>query len=491
MADIVQLFHSAAGLDAKADVLANYIVTYRKKARPGSLNISNCLFASGLSDEDKATLFEKVRCRVVAHLHFTYPLIDSTRFKTEYDRLGEFADQFKRSYLSTKKWQSAPTLFQNNVYPFLNLVSKRPIRFAETYQPITLEDKADITVAGLGSDQLISNSTQFYYNLEHEFLFSTVTSLSFDSIDKSVFYGTDLNKVPLEVLFDESKFQRQLDICTYIIPRGDADQAINILRYDGSGFDHFNQVFYSEKHKEIFGEVATVPHFHFQNNVENLIYLKKEKNDEHDTSFSNAGCNAIDCAHLREYLRGLDALSDSELKETTISYGMPFLEAKKEGIKFDINVVQMLDKLIEAAQTQHLSSQTVFFLGKLYREINSIIDYNTDDAKVLKLETNNESAVPPDKAPGEAVDTPETFTGLILALDILEKVHKQQDMTSDVKFKRDLMAIETICAKEVVDTISQTKQPVRGAESSSTEQGPRTGKKRDKADDDTSTMGSN
>ena len=44
MADIVQLFHSAAGLDAKADVLANYIVTYRKKARPGSLNISNCLF---------------------------------------------------------------------------------------------------------------------------------------------------------------------------------------------------------------------------------------------------------------------------------------------------------------------------------------------------------------------------------------------------------------------------------------------------------------
>ena len=471
---LMQQFNSATSIEDKADVLANYIIAYRKKTRPGSLRISECVFDTGLSDKDKALLLGKVRAKVVSHLAFDYPEIDNTNFSVVPEDLGELARKFDRRYLSTKKWQSKPTLFNRNIFPELNLLKKYPIPFTQNLGGIgDVKNDDKIQISEINNDTIISNSTKFYYNPDERLLFSTVTSLSFDRVDGSVYCGTDLSKIPVQDLLDETKFTRQLDICTYLIPKGNPERAINILRYDGTGFNHYNQVFRSAKHKTVIGEIAKVPHFHFQNHIENLIYLKKEKSDSADKEYSNAGCNAIDCEHLKNYLNYLDGLTAEQLKQES-SYGMPFLEAKKDGLVLNIDIKNILNSYALSMDPKKMSAQTVVYMNKLYKELSNIIgdspmmaeqDVDSEGPNIgagagsggkFRL-SNYKSFRELSTRKGEVA---KSFSTLVVALDLLEKIHAQQEEAKSPEFKMDLMALEALCANGVIEAMN-CSQPIR------------------------------
>lgn len=466
-------FNAATTLEDKANVLANYILTYRKKTRPGSLRISECIFETGLSKEDKGKLFESVRQKVVGHLAYDYPEIDSTNFQVHRDDLDALARSFDRKYLSTKKWQSRPTLFSRNIFPGLNLLKKYPIRFANELGSIgDVPNDSKIQISEINNNTIISNSTSFYYNPEEQLLFSTVTSISFDRVDGSTYFGTDLSKIPTADLLNEENFTRQLDICTYLIPKGNPDRSINILRYDGSGFDHYNQVFRSEKHKEVIGEIAKVPHFHFQNPVENLIYLKKEKNDATDKEYSNAGCNAIDCEHLCNYLTYLDGLSEEDLMQES-TYGMPFLEAKRNGLVLNIDASQILNNYVLSMDPKKLTSQTMLFVSRLYKELSNVTGEAPSSVENTPPNVNDPNSRPTGgnlrsrgkfrlsdyksfrdltQKTGEIAQ--KSFDSLVVAIDMLDKIHAQQEVAKNPDFKMQLMALEAVCANAVVGAIS-------------------------------------
>lgn len=188
--------------------------------------------------------------------------------------------------------------------------------------------------------------------------------------------------------------------------------------------------FLSEKHKQIIGEVAQVPHFHFQNNVENLLYLKKSNKDDSDLNYSAPGCNAIDCEHLIKYLQQLDATPINMLKTETQSYGMPFLDAKIKNLPLNINIQATLLNVLSSPNS--LSVENINYLTTLYNQINKITyDDNTE---------NN------------------YFSKLIESLDVLEKMHKKIDSTQDPKQVAELTLIETECANQIVSAMSNYSQ---------------------------------
>lgn len=436
--DIQAEFDAALTLDDKARVLANHILQYRKNVRPRSLQISNCIFNSGFggqgstpfTKDEQKILIEKVRGLVSEALSFDYQRLENTNFRTNPENFEELSRKFDRTYLTTKKWQTQPVLFKGNVYNFLNLLPKRPIKFAEANSAVDYEQHEPIKVQKVHDSSYISNSAKFYYNDEFQFLYSTVTSLTFNPINTTEFYGVDPERIGIETFMDETKFEKQVDVCTYIVPNGNPEYAVNIMRYDGTGFNHFNQVFYSDEHKEVFGELAEVPHFHFQNNVENLIYTKKEKNNEADRTYSNAGCNAIDIPHLTNYLKKLDELSYSDLQASTSDFGMPFLQAKKLNIPMAINIKKFIYEYGQVlVNSAALSKDGIKYLTELYEKINSISF------------TDNKPE------PGH-------FDGLVLSLETLKLINAEREACKDKRLQFEIMALETVCATKIMETIS-------------------------------------
>lgn len=423
--------NNATTISEKAEVISQAILSYRKNVRPLSFKISNEIFNTGLSREDKIKLLKQIYEKVTYHLQFNYPNLFKIKLSTNLGNLENLEKNFDRTFLTQKKWQQKPFLFVTNVYKQLNNLPKQPIKFCETsglvddtFSSIEILDKENY------GGKLTLNSTNFFVNNEHQMLFSLITSISFSAINGDEFEGVEKRKIPLKSLFDETKFSREIDICTYVIPNGNPQNAINILRYDGTGCPHYNQVFLSEKHKQIIGEVAQVPHFHFQNNVENLLYLKKSNKDDSDLNYSAPGCNAIDCEHLIKYLQQLDATPINMLKTETQSYGMPFLDAKIKNLPLNINIQATLLNVLSSPNS--LSVENINYLTTLYNQINKITyDDNTE---------NN------------------YFSKLIESLDVLEKMHKKIDSTQDPKQVAELTLIETECANQIVSAMSNYSQ---------------------------------
>lgn len=464
-------FNNARTIDDKATVLTNYILTYRRNIAPGTAAISNCLFSNPhITEDDRKAILKKVKRGVVAALQFDYPDVDNPDLIFDFSKIEELSKNFDQAYLTSKKWQSQPAFFDSNVLMRVNGMAKIPINFAGRVTPVDYTDKSNLTVSSVHNSEFISNSTQFYVDLTKSFLFATVTTLTFTPVNAAYAAANPAN-LSATTLMNDANFTRQLDVCTYVLPDGDPKRAINTMRYDGTGVPHNNQVFYSPQHRAIIGDRAEVPHFHFPSNTEALLYTKKQSSDAADKGYTTAGCNAISCTSLQNYLQYLDGLTEAQLAAEK-PYNMPFVEAKTKGIVFNLNIEQVLTRYINTARHTALTVNTMNFIEELYREIQFIqtpeggqlaaptapknppTKPTSDGPKGIGFLVSNPLIELPDKSSNKPANKNSSFKDLCLALELLNMVHKKQEAETNPTIKAEMMALEAVMAKAVIESMS-------------------------------------
>ena len=465
-------FNNARTNDDRATVLTNYILTYRRNIAPGTAAISNCLFFNpNITKTDRDVILRKVKRGVVAALQYDYPDVDNPNLMFDNSKYDELSSGFDQAYLTSKKWQSQPAFFDSNILAGLNMLPKIPVKFAGRVTPVDYTDKSNITVSTVHNREYISNSTQFYTDPSRHYLFSTVTTLTFTPVD-ATYAAANPAHLSATTSMNDANFTRQLDICTYVIPEGNPERSINIMRYDGTGFPHNNQVFFSPQHRNIIGDRAEVPHFHFPNHVEALLYTKKESSDAADKVYTTAGCNAISCTKLQQYLQYLDGLTESQLAAEQ-TYNMPFLSAKQNGISFKLNIKQVLNNYVNTARHTELTVSTMNYIEELYREIQYIqsqeggmINGNPSDPekppttptgggpRVLGPLIDNPVIDVPSKSSGSPANKSAAFKDLLVALEVLKLVHKKQDAETNAVIKAETIALEAAVAKAVIESMS-------------------------------------
>jgi hypothetical protein len=121
-----------------------------------------------------------------------------------------------------------------------------------------------------------------------------------------------------------------------------------------------------------------------------------------------------------------------------------------------------------------MSAQTVVYMNKLYKELSNIIgdspmmaerDVDSEGPNVgagagsggkFRL-SNYKSFRELSTRKGEVA---KSFSTLVVALDLLEKIHAQQEEAKSPEFKMDLMALEALCANGVIEAMN-CSQPIR------------------------------
>ena len=455
---LIQKLNNTHNINEKANLIGDAILTYRKNVAPFTAYISDYIFNSGLVKEDVDKLITQINKRVVDSLVHIYPKIDSLDFKLDYsdkDVLIKARQEFNKKYLIEKKWQSKPYLLPNNFYGFINFVPKYPFAFFNENGTVEYENKELEVSQKIYNNDIVLNSSKFFINKNLNTLFSIVTTLKFSPITSQSNNSSNFKKtINNSEIYDEAEYKRALDICTYLIPKAKAEDAINVMRYDGTGFEHKNQVFYSDKHKQIFGEKATVPHFHFQSSVENLLYLKKSKKDDNDNSFVTAGCNAIDCDHLIAYLKNLQETSKENLGED--DFGMPFYYAKKFDLQLSVNTNSIIKTFISSSLENN--AENLEFVQQFYKELNLIRSkddgYINDNNNSFNSGNNNsENANSNQPTSFSTNSATKNFDELIGCLKMLKLTHKELEKSENLETIKKLVKIELVVAYEAMQSM--------------------------------------
>lgn len=338
---------------------------------------------------------------------------------------------------SNRQWQYVPFILKNEDYQKILLEKKYPI-YIEKYdydEPI-YKFKNSIKFKNEMSTKFkkikSSNDLQFFIGKDEQTLFAKViyqrfTPISFKLISKAKKnLSSEENKADL--IYRPDLYEHSLSISSYVLLDGDPKKAHMYMRYDGGEHLHKNLFLGNDKREAIFGAEAKSPHFHFQNEDDNLICIKKFRDSNRHVRFKTGRCNAIDCEHLVNYLVKLENTSNEEIEKQFYSnqhYNMPFLEAMYKHKSFAPSTIEnLLDNY-----------------GK---------DKDVKEQEYLKYLYENFK-------PKQSINC-HKFKKLVDSLEFLQYIHNQKASTQNLSNLKALTEIEILCADDVVNSISNSKE---------------------------------
>lgn len=239
-------------------------------------------------------------------------------------------------------------------------------------------------------------------------------------------------------IFKPNLYNRALSISLYVLLDGTYQKAHCVMRYDSSAFNHHNTYYYGDKRRGVYGEVATSPHFHFQNADDDLLCLKKSKNSEKVERWQSGRCNAIDCQHLVNYLIEIDRLSAEEVdnlcKFGNDDYNMPFIYFKQRNQYISVPIEKILKNFMESeSKNGKLSIADSEFIGETISNFN-------------ELYSQSEFAIEPTEN--------KIFTKLIKAINFLQFIYDKRKITINPRQLEILSHIEIEIADKVFNEIA-------------------------------------
>lgn len=349
-----------------------------------------------------------------------------------------FAD-FSTSDFIERKWQYIPFILHDSDYQELQRQEKTPI-YIDHYDysaPIySFKNNFQFTNEDLKKKKKEnSNDAKFYMSKDEKILFSKVTTLTFTPVNFKLVREYKRNATPEEkerMVYLPTLYDRTLTISMYVLLEGSSNKSHMFLRYDSSSKTHKNIYVGSDKRQSVYGLEAENPHFHFQNEDDNLLCIKKFRDANRHIKWKTGRCNAIDCKHLIKYLLELDSLSQEKLEELSrknLHYNMPFLHAKLNKKTYSMTSV---DKLLD----NYTNDGDQF-----------AIDYSSELKRKFKLYY-------PQKTVGVGE---QSFKKLITSLQFLQFLYEERIDTTDLRKLEMLSQIEVITATEVVNKISNNK----------------------------------
>ena len=259
------------------------------------------------------------------------------------------------------------------------------------------------------------NDVSFYTTAKNDIHLAKMIKLRYKPISQNLIQE-ELQNNPTaseKLLYNNPNlYERSCSISFYSFLEGNPDKSHLIVRYDSTDFNHQNVwINDNDEKRTVFGDVAKSPHFHFQNEDDDLICLRKDTKGG-QTIWQTGRCNAIDCEHLAEYLYELDNKEDYEIKqmvEDKKDYDMPFIYIKNSNkyLNFDV------DKLVRI-YSYNINEGGEGQKNMIY--FNSFInDFLTDfnRSKFSKCDNNN------------------VFSGFIKAIKLLEFLDITKKSVSD------------------------------------------------------------
>lgn len=355
--------------------------------------------------------------------------------------LEDALDEFNLDRFMERSWQYQPIALKDQDYRLLNEVEKYPI-FIDSYNyslPIhTFGNNINFhNEHNFSKKKIINNNDiQFYTTKDENMLFAKVTNIKFEPISY-VLIKEAVKNMPADsrtkLQYNPTLYNRTFSISLYVLLEGDPNKSHPYLRYDSNPCTHTNTFLGGDKRLEVYGLEADNPHFHFQNEDDALLCIRKYRDSGRHIRWKTGKCNAIDCKHLVRYLALLDNLEQRELhrqEEQNLSYGMPFLDIKLKGKKI---ITKSVDKLLDEYPL-------------LDEKSGQLIDMLRESFKMLY--------------PVKATQGDKSFKRLITSLRFLQLLHDEQSNTLDEEKLEILSNLEIECASDVVGAISSCSQKI-------------------------------
>lgn len=282
-----------------------------------------------------------------------------------------------------------------------------------------------------------NNDVQFYTTKDENMLFAKVTNIKFEPINYARLKeaGRELEPNEKEKLkYNPRIYNRTFSISLYVMLEGDPKKSHPFLRYDSSPCTHTNMFLDGDKRVDVYGYEADNPHFHFQNEDDALLCIRKYRDNNRHIKWKTGKCNSIDCKHLIKYLLKLDNMERGELEKQekqNLNYGMPFLNMKLKGKKVN---TQNTSKYFENYPC--LNKSEADYIARL-----------REDFKTL----NSEKSV----GGGD-----KSFKRLISSLQLLQFVTDERSKATDNAELEILSNLEVECATDVINAITNSSQKI-------------------------------
>lgn len=352
----------------------------------------------------------------------------------------EFLESFSSDQFFSKYWKFVPYILKSYEYNKLITSFKNPI-FIQGYNydvPLyAFKNSYDFngnSSSHKRKDGKVSlNDLRFYMNENDKIMFAKEVKTKYEPIslkivkEKRRMLGEQADKV----IYDSNAYERTLSISMYVLLDGNPNKAYTYFRYDSSNHSHNNLYIGNDKRKEVFGQIAESPHFHFQNVDDNLLCLKKFVGNDRYIKYKTGRCNAIDIPHLKKYLQELDKKDIEELNDELhkgLTYEMPFLEYKVKNKRIHLNYNKIIEKF-----TSELTEEQL----EIFNDILNVFNLRSDASQNNRK--NN------------------FFDPLIKALDLLQYLHNyiliSENDVNSLERKEILSNIEILFASNIVDGI--------------------------------------
>lgn len=281
------------------------------------------------------------------------------------------------------------------------------------------------------------NDVAYYTSPETGTHFAKVVKLRYSPIDKdlvSEHIKKDYNKTDEYIYRNPNLYKSSYSISFYTFLNGNPDKAHLLVRYDSTSYDHQNLwIIDDEEKRSVFGDVAKSPHFHFQNENDDLICLRKE-NKGGEVNFKTGGCNAIDCEHLAEYLYQLDSKDSKSIKQLiqeNKNFDMPFLYLKGRNVHLNLDLDFMLTSYAAKINNDQQGYENMKYF---YSMIN-------------KFKTNY------NKSKYANMDSKSVFSEYIFTLKLLEFIDEAKKSVTDLEKFNTLHDFEVILSNKLFENM--------------------------------------
>ena len=352
---------------------------------------------------------------------------------------------FKTADFVKRTWQYVPYYLRKQDYIKLHTCQKYPIHISNYNYDTPLYtlnnnfffQNRKKKKENKYSEEKIKNDVHFYLSKEQDVICAKLITLKYKPKDiklikrfmRSELQDNDENKdAGWQFVENNALYSRSLSISMYVLLEGDPNKALPFLRYDSEEGEHTNVFIGDDKRKAIFGEKAKSPHFHFQNETDNLLCMAKFTGDE-SKKYKTGRCNAIDCPHLKKYLQFLDGLSQKELlaqSDKNLTYGMPFLDIKMRSKAIKMNCAGAIYQFFIDHTEEDVKK--ISYVKEWMEEAKDKICYKNGDGK--------------------------KFGKFIFALDLIELINEKRMSSFDIEEKNLLTQLEIICADSLINAIS-------------------------------------
>lgn len=353
----------------------------------------------------------------------------------------EMIKDFSADQFILKNWKFVPYVLKSNDYSKLISSLKYPL-FIKGYNynaPLyAFKNRYDFNVNAKSrnrKDGKISlNDFQYFIDRNDKIMFVKEVKTKYHPISLKIVRARkrNLGDNADKIIYDSNAYERTLSISMYVLLDGNPNKAFPYFRYDSSNHSHNNLYIGNDKRKDIFGQIAESPHFHFQNEEDNLLCIKKFIGNDRHTKFKTGRCNAIDIPHLKKYLNELDNKSQEELEDEyqkNMTYGMPFLEYKFKNKKLQLSYNKIIEQFSSTLTEEQL---------EVFNDILNTFNLKSDYSQTK--ENNNKF-----------------FNPLIKSLDLLQYLHNYITLSENdldaLERKEILSNLEILFANNVVDGI--------------------------------------